>query len=96
MGNMLDCPDGWSQKSDTSRYCWKLKKNAPGPRPDAKANCERDGAHLVTIYSEHDDAMVKNLMITGTLSRIKLSFIPDSVIGTLRQCPGCRCRLDWR
>ena len=92
MGNMLDCPDGWSQKSDSSRYCWKLKKNAPGPRPDAKglvqhsffdkihywwmisknlmswtskANCERDGAHLATIYSEHDDAMVKNLMLTG-------------------------------
>ena len=65
MGNMLECPEGWSQKSDSSRYCWKLKKNAPGARPDAKANCERDGAHLATIYSEHDDAMVKNLMITG-------------------------------
>ena len=62
---MLDCPEGWSQKSDSSRYCWKIKKNAPGARPEAKANCERDGAHLATIYSEHDDAMVKNLMITG-------------------------------
>ena len=80
---MLECPEGWSQKSDSSRYCWKLKKNAPGARPDAKANCERDGAHLATIYSEHDDAMVKNLMITGICSFtaliIEINFVLDSL-----------------
>ena len=80
---MLECPEGWSQKSDSSRYCWKLKKNAPGARPDAKANCERDGAHLATIYSEHDDAMVKNLMITGICPCIaliiELNFLLDSL-----------------
>ena len=94
---MLECPEGWSQKSDSSRYCWKLKKNAPGARPDAKANCERDGAHLATIYSEHDDAMVKNLMITGIFlsrpSRFPLS--GHRVNCYLRQPTGRRCRLDW-